>query len=73
MRSNGCCTPIVHEALPTVIASSQLMDTHQLPALNVPVYELPASLAIANIGHRIESDTGPPPEDLVVTLQRLVI
>jgi hypothetical protein len=68
-----CCTPVVHEAIPTIIKSSQLLDVQPLPALVVAAIELPSSLAIAAIGHQIDFDTGPPPDDLVITLRRLVI
>lgn len=68
-----CCTPVVHDAVPTVVNSSEMLDVQSSPALVVAVIELPSSVAIAAIGHRIESDAGPPPDDLVVTLRRLVI
>ena len=73
VRSKGCCTPVVHQPVPTVITSPQVIDAHQFSALATAVIELPSSIAISNIGHRIEFDTGPQPDDLVVMLQRLLI
>ena len=68
-----CCTPVVHEAVPTVVDSPQLIDVHPSAALIVAVIELPSSVAIAATGHRIEFGTARPPDDLVITLRRLVI
>lgn len=70
---NGCCTPLVHQAVPTVLTSPQIADGHQMPFLAPAVIDLPASLPAIKLAHRIEFDTGPPPQDFVVTFHRLVI
>lgn len=68
-----CCTPVANEAVPAVINSSQVLDVQSSSALIVAVIELPSSIASATVGHRIDFDKWPPPDDLVVTLRRLVI
>jgi hypothetical protein len=73
VRGNGGCTPVVHQAITTVLNSSPVLDVQQLPAFIVALAELPTSLGLANFGHRIEFDTGPPPDDIVITFHRLVI
>lgn len=73
VRGNGCCTPIVHHAVPIVITLPQVVDSDQMRAVLWARIDVPHSVAPATILHRIEFDTGPPPEDFVVTLQRFVI
>jgi hypothetical protein len=70
---NGCCTPIVHQSVPTVITLTQIVDSDQMRALLWSRIDVPHSVAPASNWYRIDFDTGPPPEDFVVTFRRLVI
>jgi len=73
IAGNGCCTPIVHAAPPAVITLPQTIDARQTQALILTAVELPSSFLVANVRHGVELETSPPPHDLVVVLQRLVI
>ena len=72
---NPCCTPVVHQAMPTVVAAPQVAPGDGITALNTTAVEPPYVLAVElmHVTHRAELGTGPPPGDLVVSLQRLVI
>ena len=69
-----CCTPLVHQALPVVAASPHFDSLAQLADCNACAVEPPSILSLEmHSGYRVEVDTGPPPNDLVVVLQRLII
>ncbi len=70
---NGCCTPIVHQAIPTIVTSSPVVDGQQMTALVLAPIDVPFFGGTTEIGHLIDFDTGRPPIDLVIALQRLVI
>jgi hypothetical protein len=80
-KSNGqqrlgdrCCTPLVHQAVPVVSATPQFDSPDQTAVWNAVAIESPTFLSLAmHGGHCVEVDTGTPPNDLVVTLQRLII
>jgi hypothetical protein len=70
----GCCTPVVSDAVElTLTASVQASDGHQFVALVAIMPELPHAEIATHPRRHLLSDTGPPPDDLVVTLRRLVI
>lgn len=73
MGGNGCCTPIVHQAIPTIVTSSPVVDGQQMTALVLAPIDVPFFGGTTEIGHLIDFDTGRPPIDLVIALQRLVI
>jgi hypothetical protein len=82
-ETNGCgqsdgaaggkgCTPIVKsQVVPPVVTPQQIADQQDVPAV-CPAH-LNASSISLTIGRHWELDTGLPPVDLVVILQRLVI
>ncbi len=74
LSGKGCCTPVVSDATErTLTASVQTNGDHQVVALFAIMPELPCSQMDANRCPHLLASTGPPPDDLVVTLQRLVI
>lgn len=74
MTGKSCCTPVVQAVTVATIASSlQAVDDHQLPAIDAVTVELADSHVGAQPCPRFFADIGPPPDDLVVTLRRLVI
>lgn len=73
IAGNPCCTPVVHEAIPTVVTMPVVIDVHQLSALTVAAVDMPFSAPVAKLAFGADFDTGRPPSDLVVTLHRLVI
>jgi len=69
-----CCISIVlHDVIPATVASS--MDASELqPSIFVLAdFNLPTSDSQSHVVQVVDFDTGPPPNDLVVTLHRLVI
>jgi hypothetical protein len=70
-----CCTRLVHQVVPTVVDASHVRAWQHAPICNAAVLEPSYSLCVVttHTAHRAELGTGPPPCDLVVTLQRLVI
>jgi len=73
VSNSGCCTPLVHQATPTIVTSSAAVDSQQIAALIMAPIDLPYSGEALKIGRHVDFDTGRPPHDLVITLQRLVI
>ena len=74
LGSNGCCTPVAPtQATPAVVTGPLQGGHHESPVLLVAVLDLPSLISGAHAAVRVESDAGPPPTDLVVTLRRLVI
>lgn len=71
--NNRCCTPLVHQAVPTVAASPVVFDGYHAMALALPSIDMPSFSPMVKTAVRFEFDTGQPPNDLVVTLHRLVI
>jgi hypothetical protein len=74
ITGKSCCTPFVRAATVATVANSmQAVDDHQLPTIDA----VTIALADSHIGVRtcphFLADIGPPPDDLVVTLGRLVI
>lgn len=70
----GGCTPAIREAAATTLtAVVPALDDHHLPvawtARSVQVW---APVKLSYAAH-LQLDTGPPPDDLIVTLARLVI
>ena len=61
--------------MPTVVVVSPVATGDNVAGFNTAAIEPPYILVIASmhIAHRAELGTGPPPGDLVVNLQRLVI
>jgi hypothetical protein len=68
-----CCTPLVHQAVPTVVTTPVIVDGYQIMALSLASIDMPSLSPMAMSAIRIDFDTGRPPNDLVVTLHRLVI
>lgn len=69
-----CCTPVRQlPVTPVVKVSPTAVDHHQDLAVFTVVADLPLAAATVHHGRCVEIDTGPPPNDLVVTLQRLII
>jgi hypothetical protein len=69
-----CCTPLVHQAVPVVSATPQFASASQTADWNAIAIESPTFLSLEmHSSYCIEVDTTPPPNDLVVTLQRLII
>ena len=69
-----CCTPVAQtQVIPVVSVSPAVVDHHQAVAVFAAIPDLPSLAAAVHHGRCVEIDTGPPPNDLVVTLQRLII
>ena len=73
LDSSGCCTPVVRPAIPTVVNSSAVVDSELATALVVSSIELPHFEGALKITRHFDFDTGCPPNDLVITFERLVI
>jgi hypothetical protein len=74
ISSKGCCTPVVSDAVErTLTASVQASDGHQAVALLAMMPDLLHSQLGELPGRHLLTDIRPPPDDLVVTLRRLVI
>jgi hypothetical protein len=73
VRDSGHCTPLVHQATPTIVNPSASADSEQIAAFIVAPIDLPYSGETLKTGRYVDVDTGRPPHDLVITLQRLVI
>jgi hypothetical protein len=73
VRGNGCCTPLVHQAVPTVVTSPVVVDGYQMMALTLASDDMPSFSPMEKTAVRLEFDTGRPPNDLVISLHRLVI
>ena len=74
VAGKSCCTPVLRTDLVTIAASSwQLSDEQQLSVLCTAALALPSTGIATGAGQPVGSDTGPPPDDLVVTLRRLLI
>ena len=74
LSGKGCCTPVVGSAIErTLTTTVQTDDGHQFVALFAMMPELPHAQMEAHPRRHLLVDTGPPPDDLVVTLRRLVI
>jgi hypothetical protein len=67
------CTPLVHQAVPSIIPSAPMIDAYQLTALLVTPVGVPTQIDSIRIVHRVDFDIGRPSNDLVITFQRLVI
>lgn len=68
------CTPVLNMlAIPVVKASSIVLDHHQDLSPYAAVAALPSIVAAVHHRRCVEIDTEPPPNDLVVTFQRLII
>lgn len=71
--NHGCTTVVQMQPIPGVVASLQFNDQHEVLALFVVPLDLASPLAVSQTSACVEIDSGPPPDNLVVTLQRLVI
>lgn len=73
LDAHHCKSIAVHEVIPVTVApavdASNLYETVFAPA----AFSLPLSSGPSHVGQLVDFDTGPPPNDLVVTLHRLVI
>ena len=72
-RCPGCTPVLTMLAIPVVNVSSAVLDQHQDMAAFAAIADLPSIFAAVHHGRCVEIDTGPPPNDLVVTFQRLII
>jgi hypothetical protein len=63
----------VHEVIPATVASSTAGDDLHVDDFALDAIDLPAALAPLVSVHVLQVDSGCPPNDLVVTLQRLII
>ncbi|MCE9556275.1 MAG: hypothetical protein K8T91_23240 [Planctomycetes bacterium] len=59
--------------IPGVVIASQYNDQHDVLALFVVPLDLASHWVVSQTCACVEIDSGPPPDNLVVTLQRLVI
>lgn len=73
VSGSPCCKPLVHQAVPTVVATPVIVDGYQMMALTLASVDIPSLSPMAMSAIRIDFDTGRPPNDLVVILHRLVI
>jgi hypothetical protein len=72
--NNGCCTPVVQpSSLLSVVRGAQIACDHQFQALSVATLDVPCLASSWTSFRRVETDIGPPPIDLVVTLRHLII
>ena len=68
------CTPVLNMlAIPVVSASPVVLDHHQDLSTFAAIADLPSIFAVVHFRRCVEIDTDPPPNDLVVTFQRLII
>lgn len=74
ITGKSCCTPFVQAAIVATIANSlKAVDDHQLPAIDAVTIAITDSYAGVRSCPHFLADIGPPPDDLVVMLGRLVI
>ena len=73
LDNSGCCTPVIRQAIPSVVNSSTVVDSELVTALVVTLIDHPHVGEAFKIGQHFDFDTGCPPNDLVITFQRLVI
>jgi hypothetical protein len=74
VQGKGCCTPFVQaQVIPPITASPSLPDDHHSTAIGATTLDLPRLVVTTNASRRVEMDIGPPPDDLVVSLGRLLI
>ena len=71
--NHGCTLVIQMQPIPGVVAASQYNDQYDVLALFVVPLNLARPLATSQTSACVEIDSDPPPDNLVVTLQRLVI
>lgn len=71
-QSQRCTSMVLHEVIPVAVSPS--VNAGELHAPNVVLadFSLPFSFG-QSVAQAVDFDTGPPPNDLVVTLHRLVI
>jgi hypothetical protein len=73
VQGHRCKSIVLHEVIPgTVAPSLDMGDLHATIFVSAAL-SLPLSFSRSQVGQAIDFDTGPPPNDLVVTLHRLVI
>jgi len=69
-----CCRPVAQtQVILAVNDTPSFVDQHPCPAMVVNLLALHLPTDKCHRGNRVEIDTGPPPNDLVVSLQRLLI
>lgn len=69
-----CCTCVAHlPAIPAELHEQRFEGRDQLLVNFASDFDSPCHVAVRRIAHRVDADTGLPPTDLVVALQRLVI
>ena len=73
LTGNRCCHPQVHDSVPTVDTSLKVFDGQQVKALQLAPINLPYVAGKTQPNHLLSVDIARPPNDLVITLQRLVI
>lgn len=74
VSDNSCCTPVVHaQTVPAVVGATKIVDDHRAPAICAAVTPWPCSMNGSSATLHSVLDTGSPPNDLVITLHRLVI
>jgi hypothetical protein len=71
-QGHRCTSIVVHDVIPVTVAPAvDVADLHA-SIFVLPDYFLPPTSS-QSLGQAVDFDTGPPPDDLVVTLRRLVI
>jgi hypothetical protein len=74
LQSRTCTTMAMHVADPATISSLNLHDGIRSAALHLTAFEIPFVLPHETIwGRSTRIETGPPPDNLLVTLGRLLI
>jgi hypothetical protein len=73
VQSHRCKSIALHEVIPgTVAASVDVGDLHAMTSV-LADFSLPLTVSQSPVARFVDFDTGPPPNDLVITLHRLVI
>jgi len=72
-KGHHCTSIVMHVVMPaTVMPTVDASDLHAA-AFVLADFNLPLTINQSQVAHVVDFDTGPPPNDLVVTLHRLVI
>lgn len=73
VRGHRCKSIALYEVIPATVASSADVGDLHAPIFVLADHSLPKSFSHTQVVRVVEVDTGPPPNDLVVALHRLVI
>ena len=71
VKGHGCTSIVMHVVVPAVVATSDVNDLHA--STDVLAQASFSFLTESPDGRFVDFDTGPPPNDIVISLHRLII